>query len=414
MFILMMSDHVHTAVPHRAHRLSATGDSSLEVFKEFIHSLYLLWGGIPRRFNEYCQSFRDEGKDAALEMSRTHFKMELSQLSVHLARNGPLIYHEMLDSVGQSGESESSSRKVAPPSWLVFPFPSYSVEKPFRERIYRFCSQKAELAFWDNLEKQEVDVVRKFCLDVFAVPGSSGIAFERFAHFVLTRTESNKFSWKKYGIGSEVKTLKLPKCEQQKCGMKTDLTAFQDAIKDCVRLKKCVVIDPESDQQDAIDMFVVSKLDKRWRVLAMQDTISKTHSFHPVKILEYRTAAKKALQHALGRKNGVLDNYDFFLHVVVVPTEDPGSPFRLQAATMAKLDDVDSVKAKFDEIGEPVFTKWNATLARDACQSAKLKNYTTLSRAALLTAGAEVSLLQAAEAKVKGLTWVLDGFLNDR
>ncbi len=70
---------------------------------------------------------------------------------------------------------------------------------------------------------------------------------------------------------------------------------------------------------------------------------------------------------------------------------------------MAKLDDVNAVKAKFDEIGEPKpdFTRWNATLARDACQSAKLKNYTTLPRAALLTAGAEVLLLKATEAKVK-------------
>jgi hypothetical protein len=195
--------------------------------------------------------------------------------------------------------------------------------------------------------------------------------------------------------------------------MKTDLTAFQNAIKDCVRSNKCVVIDPESDQQDAIDMFVVSKVGEHWRVLAMQDTISKTHSFHPLKILEYRTAAQTALERELSGKNSVLD--DFFLHVVVVPTEDPGSPFRLQAATMAKLNDMDSVKAKFNAIGEPQpdgFPTWNASLAKQACQSAKLKNYTKLHDAALLTAGAEILLLKAAEAKVKGLTWVLDGFFK--
>ncbi len=79
---------------------------------------------------------------------------------------------------------------------------------------------------------------------------------------------------------------------------------------------------------------------------------------------------------------------------------------------MAKLDDMDSVKAKSNEIGEPKpdFTRWNVTLATKACQSAKLKNYTTLPPAALLKAGAEVLLLKAAEAKVKGFTWVLDGF----
>jgi hypothetical protein len=52
MFILMLSDHVHTAVPHHAHRLPATENSRVEDFSNFIHSLYLLWGGIPRRFND--------------------------------------------------------------------------------------------------------------------------------------------------------------------------------------------------------------------------------------------------------------------------------------------------------------------------------------------------------------------------
>jgi hypothetical protein len=194
--------------------------------------------------------------------------------------------------------------------------------------------------------------------------------------------------------------------------MKTDLTAFKKAIEENVRLDKYVVIDPESDQQDAIDMFVVCKLCNRWRVLAIQDTISKTHSFHPLKILEYRTAAQAALVSALGEDLELDD--DFFLHVVVVPREDSKSPFCLQAATMAKLNDMKDVIAKFDEMSlhKPDFTKWNASLAKSACQTVKLKNYTTLNNNALLVAGAEVFLLQAAEAKVKGLTWVLDGFSN--
>ena len=37
------------------------------------------------------------------------------------------------------------------------------------------------------------------------------------------------------------------------------------------------------------------------------------------------------------------------------------------AATMAKLDDMDSVKAKSDEIGEPKpdFTRWNGSRAKE-------------------------------------------------
>ena len=206
--------------------------------------------------------------------------------------------------------------------------------------------------------------------------------------------------------------LPLPKCEDQKCDMKTDLGEFQDCISKCIRDDKSMVIDPQSDQQDAIDMFVVIKLDDRWRVLAMQDTISKTHSFHPVKILEYRTAAQAAFE---GAGINVSNHDDFFLHVVVVPTEDSEDPFRLQGPTMAKLADVSAVKAKFEAVKLPLtdMEEWNGRKATKACQSVTLKNHTKLRGEALQTTGAEVLLLERAAAKVKELTWVLDGFFNN-
>ena len=83
---------------------------------------------------------------------------------------------------------------------------------------------------------------------------------------------------------------------------------------------------------------------------------------------------------------------------------------------MPTLADVDSVKAKFKMVDLPdeVLAGWNKSKATDACRKTKLKNYTRLDNARLLTAGAEALLLQAAEAKVKDLTWVLDGFATDK
>jgi hypothetical protein len=397
-------------LPHHAHFLPATGKSSKEEFEKFLRSLYDLWGGIPRRLAEYCSSFRQYGQEKALETSASEFQSCMNTLSMEIVSRGPAGYHDILDEVGQRGESESSSKKSAPPSWLVFPVPIDSDKFPYTSKTHRFCSHRAEVDFLLHLEQQEADAVRKFCKQVFAVPGAAGIAFERFAHFVLTRTEQNKFRWKQYDNNGDCSPLTLPKCKNQECEMEKDLNEFKAVIAECIRDGKCVVIDPKSDQQDAIDMFFVVKLDSSWLVLAMQDTISKTHSFHPVKILEYRAAAQAAFE-----SQGIDVSDDFFRHVVVVPQESPNNPFRLEGATMSKLASVKAVNVKCKEIKlQPVVVEanWKSSAAKAACAGAKLKNYTKLKGDELLTAGAEVLLLKEAGKKVTELTWVLDGFSN--
>ncbi|KAG7356056.1 hypothetical protein IV203_000742 [Nitzschia inconspicua] len=394
------------------------GGTALGEFEKFISALHGLWGGIPRRLTKYCETFHLCGPEAALGASEEEFMAELNSLSVALMSHGPRIVRGMLDNIGESRES-SSSRTVEPPSWLLFPVPIDSEWGPYKRKTYKFCSRQAELGFLDHLAEQETDAVRRFCRDVFKVPGTIGIAFERFAHFVLTRTESNKFRWKQYVSGKVEDSrdsrdlVELPKCLDQKCEMKENLGFFRSAIEECIRNKRSVVIDPIGDQQDAIDMFVVCKLDGRgWCVLAMQDTISKTHSFHPVKILEYRQAAEEAFRAAMPDQE-VRD--DFFLHVVVVPKEEDNKPFRLQGATMTKLALFDHVVSKFQEIGlgaPSELDNWTCSKAKKVCQAAKLKGYSQLNTNQVKMAGAEILLLNAAEEKVKGLTWVLDGILN--
>ena len=334
----------------------------------------------------------------------------MNSLSEDIIAHGPKITYSMLDQVGQKGEGDGSSKMLSPPSWLVFPFPIDSDKDPYRNKTYKFCSRHAELKFLKKLEDQDASAVRKFCRDVFRVPGPNGIGFERFAHFVLTRTQQNKFRWKQYDNNGDCSPLTLPKCKNQECEMEKDLNEFKAVIAECIRDGKCVVIDPKSDQQDAIDMFVVVKLDSSWLVLAMQDTISKTHSFHPVKILEYRAAAQAAFE-----SQGIDVSDDFFRHVVVVPQESPNNPFRLEGATMSKLASVKAVNVKCKEIKlQPVVVEanWKSSAAKAACAGAKLKNYTKLKGDELLTAGAEVLLLKEAGKKVTELTWVLDGFSN--
>ena len=64
-----------------------------EEFRSFIRRLYQLWGGIPRRFNKYCDKFREEGEGAAVEASETEFTNELGTLSNELITRGPYVVH---------------------------------------------------------------------------------------------------------------------------------------------------------------------------------------------------------------------------------------------------------------------------------------------------------------------------------
>ena len=130
----------------------------LNEFEQFIRDLYDLWGGIPRRLTLYCDAFREHGPTTALVDSKNDFEKELKSLSRDLISRGPIVAHEMLDSVGDRGESQSSSSKTSPPSWLVFPVPIDSETKgPYRTHAYRFCSRKAELRFLDYLQRGETD-----------------------------------------------------------------------------------------------------------------------------------------------------------------------------------------------------------------------------------------------------------------
>jgi len=379
---------------------------TIDEFREFIEALYNIWGGIPRRFVHGYATFEDKGLDEAIEEANKKFRKEMETLAPHVIKNGPMIDPSRLEALHQSGERDSRSQSVSPPSWLMHPLPIESIDEFFREASYKFCSRKAEVLFLEHLAKSEVDVIRSFCRQVFAVRAGYGIAFERFAHFVLTRTEADNYRWRKYD-GSERQKLTLPKCATlPKCDMNTCLQTFQEQIVKFIKEKKDGIIDPLSDQQDAIDMFIVFK---DGQVFAMQDTISTTHSFHPVKILEYRQATKEALEDA-----GLTPSNDFFKHVVVVPTEEDSSLFELNWPTMHGFDsNLETVFSKFHELGLRVpegLDKRSRKEAMSACQKAKLKIPADIKADEARSKGAEADLLMQAKKKVESMTWVLDGF----
>ena len=115
-----------TAVPRQREK---------EEFRGFVRRLFQHWGGIPCRFNKYCDKFREEGADAAVEASETEFMNELGNLSNELIAKGPYVLHEMLERVCPGAGTE---RSLAPPSWLVFPSPLAIEKEPFQQRCYKF------------------------------------------------------------------------------------------------------------------------------------------------------------------------------------------------------------------------------------------------------------------------------------
>ena len=123
----------------------------------------------------------------------------------------------------------------------------------------------------------------------------------------------------------------------------------------------------------------------------MQDTISKTHSFHPMKILEYKCAMKEAIGEGLRKKKKKKKKSiptGFFRHVVVVPNGN-AEEFGFQKAKTSKSQmpkGLDGVKDKYKKFDLGKFPK------------------------DMTFAAAKKHLLEQAEKAVLAETWVLSGF----
>jgi hypothetical protein len=153
--------------------------------------------------------------------------------------------------------------------------------------------------FWDHAKTLEKDTVTKLLKSVFEVPSPKGVLFEKAAHVLITNDMVRSFQWYSYNERDNEKdeVINFPKCKLEHFEIKELQGAFQEALAvleagDLEGDASAIALEPKDTSFDAVDMFVLVKEGQDgvagdWRLYLLQDTISKDHSLHPVKVLWY-------------------------------------------------------------------------------------------------------------------------------
>ena len=303
---------------------------SLEQFKEFYEAMYHIWGGVPGRINLYCLQLKQRTIEEVINEALEDLDREMSDVAQNLVHKRNLREATIsVRSVHAMGEASAAA-----PSWLLHAVPK---KDDCEDYSVRFCSLKAELKFAEHVGRDADEITTsKFCGQIISKQGWN-LKFEKLARFLVT-TKAKRF---RLQVDQSYMTAGCPKCELVECDMAHGLEQFKEEIMKCIGNGQDAAIELKNTRQDAIDLFVVLK---EGRVYAMRDTINRTNTFLPIKILEYENAAKNALQTALKQE----PSDDCFTHIVIAGNN---KKLQLGPPTMTDSDSFGVMKKKFNSMG---------------------------------------------------------------
>lgn len=262
--------------------------------KEAVGASYDIWGGNMRAFDKFADEYRKNPDEAKQEAEK--------ELDIHIGKIDKDFAEKMVKKLEKQdvqgkfiGDDVQNS-----PGHILTPEPTITdpeVAKCFEEFQWRFCSPLAEKKFWQHVKGMDHGLLKNLLLSVFQTPSPKGVLFEKIAHLMLTNGVVEEFYWCPYNTEGEerkVTTIKFPKCEQvwsfendEDLGGK-----LREARKTLGGTVGAIALEPKNTSYDAVDMFVLIKTGATdtiadWLLYMLRDTISKTHTFHPVKILWY-------------------------------------------------------------------------------------------------------------------------------
>lgn len=321
----------------------------LKIESRLVNACYAAWGGNIRAL----VNFQTDGKyQAALEST-------VVSLSAEIFRN-----------IRRMNKAQAEhAQKHADLGRVLIPVPvnvDITDEDAFRAFRWEFCSVAAEVAFLNRLKNEDEDAVRAFCKESFTTPGTQGILFEKFAHFLLTNSKIRRFACKAYKESKrdDLHDVEFPRLETKQFDSLVELEVL---IKDALKQKAPTAFEPKSPSFDAVDMFALFQWTKGgWHFMMIQDTIGRKHSFHPVKLLEYRLLWEGASQ-------GHVQTCDWS-YAIVTPRSEPDK-FTLEKETCSrKTTDVSKV-AKLLKVarGRKKEATWMESVLRQAANVCKEK-----------------------------------------
>ena len=264
--------------------------------KETVEACYSIWGGNIRACEDFIAMARERGLDGAKQKAVGVLKDQIGYIDNEMAK----WMASTLQPKEVQNKFQTMSKKS--PGHILVPDPTVTDPNEitcFEHFYWRFCSPLAEKMFWDHAKTLEKDTVMKLLKSVFQVPSPKGVLFEKATHFLITNDIVRRFQWYSYNEKDNGKDeiINFPKCTLEHFETRELQGAFQKAL---AVLKAgelegdaaAIALEPKDTSFDAVDMFVLVKAGQDgvagdWRLYLLQDTISKEHSLHPVKVLWY-------------------------------------------------------------------------------------------------------------------------------
>jgi len=262
--------------------------------KEAVEACYFTWGGNMRACDNFIAIATEEGLEEAKQAAVRELEEQIRCIDDEMAKWMP----SMLQS--QQVQQKFNTMSKTSPGHILVPDPTVTdpnEKNCFVDFNWRFCSPLAEKIFWDHAKTLEKDTVTKLLKRVFEVPSPKGVLFEKAAHFLITNDMVRSFQWYSYNERDNEKdeVINFPKCKLEHFEIKELQGAFQEALavleaSDLEGDASAIALEPKDTSFDAVDMFVLVKEGQDgvagdWRLYLLQDTISKDHSLHPVKVL---------------------------------------------------------------------------------------------------------------------------------
>ena len=255
-----------------------------------VNACYDIWGGNMRALDGFLKKYKKD-PEKAVEEAKEGIAFQISLISKDFAEKmTDKLQKQDIQGTFNAVQAQNS------PGHILVPVPSETdIEKSgcFEKFRWRFCSQMAELKFWEHAKNVGHDLVKKLLMSVFETPSARGVLFEKVAHILISNGAIEKFKCYPYNDRQRKSEKKFEKCNEVVPLETGKLQAeLKSAFNKLLGGTGAIALEPKDASFDAVDMFVLEKNKtggtfEDWSLYLIQDTISKTHSFHPVKVLWY-------------------------------------------------------------------------------------------------------------------------------
>lgn len=274
----------------------ANNSEALSTNSDAVDACYSIWGGNMRALDKFLFLCKQTSPAEAKVTAEKELNTQVGLIDKEFVRKmSKKLEKQHVERQFTGQDVQDSPGHILTPEPLIV---DRHVKDCFQEFMWRFCSPLAESKFWERVkELGDDDILKDLLLSVFQTPSPKGVLFEKVVHMLITNGLVDKFRCYPYNERDKVSEIAITQCHNKvrKFESETELRMmFTNAITELGSKAGAIALEPKSDSFDAVDMFVLEKreggaikITGDWSLYLLQDTISKKHSLHPVKVFWY-------------------------------------------------------------------------------------------------------------------------------